>query len=434
MKKTLFDKIWEQHVVDTVDGGRNIIYIDKHFIHEVTSPQAFAGLEKRGVPLFRKEKILATADHNVPTLNQHLPIVDPLSRTQVNTLIKNCEKFGVELYGLGHQYQGIVHVIGPELGITRPGMTIVCGDSHTSTHGAFGALAFGIGTSEVEHVLATQTLIQSRAKNFKISVDGKLPLGVTAKDVILSIIGKIGTAGGTGYVIEYCGEVFRNFSMEERMTVCNMSIEAGARAGLVAPDQKTFDYIKGRPLAPKGDNWEKALKYWSALYTDKDEKFYGTDINNPDTDGDGYGSSTSIITSSAQPEGFVVNDLDCDDSDADIRPWTKELEDGRDNNCNDQIDEGFIDLQFYLDSDGDGFTDYEEVSSGTNPLDSLNNDDANSDDSNGSEFSVPMVMPGTLFFLFGLLVIIRIVPPIAFEPYMVPWGPRNTSTRSMSFI
>lgn len=273
MAKTIYDKIWESHLVDEQNDGTSLLYIDRHLVHEVTSPQAFEGLRLSNRKVKLPGSTLAVVDHNVPTTDRSKGIADKESAIQVETLSKNCKDFGIEFFGLTDKRQGIVHVIGPEQGFTQPGMTIVCGDSHTSTHGAFGALAFGIGTSEVEHVLATQTLIQSRAKNFKISVDGKLPLGVTAKDVILSIIGKIGTAGGTGYVIEYCGEVFRNFSMEERMTVCNMSIEAGARAGLVAPDQKTFDYIKGRPLAPKGDNWEKALKYWSALYTDKDAKF-----------------------------------------------------------------------------------------------------------------------------------------------------------------
>lgn len=273
MAKTIYDKIWESHLVDEQNDGTSLLYIDRHLVHEVTSPQAFEGLRLSNRKVKLPGSTLAVVDHNVPTTDRSKGIADKESAIQVETLSKNCKDFGIEFFGLTDKRQGIVHVIGPEQGFTQPGMTIVCGDSHTSTHGAFGALAFGIGTSEVEHVLATQTLIQSRAKNFKISVDGKLPLGVTAKDVILSIIGKIGTAGGTGYVIEYCGEVFKNFSMEERMTVCNMSIEAGARAGLVAPDQKTFDYIKGRPLAPKGDNWEKALKYWSALYTDKDAKF-----------------------------------------------------------------------------------------------------------------------------------------------------------------
>ncbi|MEM6965869.1 MAG: 3-isopropylmalate dehydratase large subunit [Bacteroidota bacterium] len=273
MKKTLFDKIWDKHIVDTVEGGRDILYIDKHFIHEVTSPQAFAGLEKRGLPLFRKEKIVATADHNVPTLNQHLPIVDPLSRTQVNTLIENCDKFGIELYGLGHQYQGIVHVIGPELGITKPGMTMVCGDSHTSTHGAFGSIAFGIGTSQVEQVMATQCLLLNRPKRMRITIDGELQRGVLSKDIILYILSKLTASGGTGHFIEYAGSTIRSLSMEARMTICNMSIEMGARGGLIAPDEITFAYIKGRKFAPRGKKLEQAVQYWQTLFTDEGATF-----------------------------------------------------------------------------------------------------------------------------------------------------------------
>ena len=271
--KTLFDKIWENHIVDTVKGGRNILYIDKHFIHEVTSPQAFAGLEKRGIPLFRKNKIVATADHNVPTVNQHLPIRDPLSRLQVDTLIDNCKKFDIELYGLGHEHQGIVHVIGPELGITRPGMTIVCGDSHTSTHGAFGSIAFGIGTSQVEQVMATQCVLLNRPKKMRITIDGELKKGVLSKDLILYILSKLTTSGGTGYFIEYAGSTIRSLSMEARMTVCNMSIEMGARGGLIAPDQKTFDYIQGRKFAPTGEEFGRAVDFWKTLYTDDDAVF-----------------------------------------------------------------------------------------------------------------------------------------------------------------
>src|SRR6202044_1279803 len=231
MPSTLFEKIWDRHVVRTIEGGPSVLYIDKHFIHEVTSPQAFKGLEKRGLPLFRPAQIVATADHNVPTMDQHLPIKEELSRIQVQTLVENCKRHHVELYGLGHPYQGVVHVIGPELGITQPGMTIVCGDSHTSTHGAFGAIAFGIGTSEVEHVLATQTLSQVRPKTMSVTVEGELLPGVTAKDLILAIIGQIGTGGGQGYIVEYRGEAIRSLSMEGRLTVCNMSIEAGGRGG-----------------------------------------------------------------------------------------------------------------------------------------------------------------------------------------------------------
>lgn len=273
MGKTLFDKIWDAHVVSNQEGFPDILYIDTHYIHEVTSPQAFDGLRKREIPLFRPEQTVATADHNVPTLNQHLPIVEELSRLQVEMLSKNCAEFGVELYGLGHPYQGIVHVIGPELGITRPGGTYVCGDSHTSTHGAFGAIAFGIGTSQVEQVMATQCLLQARPKRMKIEVNGKLQKGVGAKDIILYIISKVSAAGGTGYFVEYAGDTIRSLSMEGRMTICNMSIEMGARGGLIAPDQTTFDYIKGREFAPKGEDWDKALAYWQTLYSDQDAEF-----------------------------------------------------------------------------------------------------------------------------------------------------------------
>lgn len=273
MGKTLFDKIWDAHVVSSQEGFPDILYIDTHYIHEVTSPQAFDGLRKRGIPLFRPQQTVATADHNVPTINQHLPIKEELSRLQVEMLTKNCSEFGVELYGLGHPYQGIVHVIGPELGITRPGCTYVCGDSHTSTHGAFGAIAFGIGTSQVEQVMATQCILQSRPKRMKIEVNGNLQKGVGAKDVILYIISKISAAGGTGYFVEYAGDTIRSLSMEGRMTICNMSIEMGARGGLIAPDQITFDYIKGREFAPKGEEWDKALAYWKTLYSDEDAEF-----------------------------------------------------------------------------------------------------------------------------------------------------------------
>ena len=273
MGKTLFDKIWDNHVVHAVKDGPQVVYIDRHFIHEVTSPQAFAGLKNRGIGLFRPEQTIATADHNVPTENQHLPIKDALSKHQVDTLIKNCKEFGVELYGLGHPYQGIVHVIGPELGITQPGMTIVCGDSHTSTHGAFGNIAFGIGTSEVEQVMATQCVLQRKPKTMKIQVDGKLNKGVVSKDIVLYIISKLSASGGTGHFIEFCGSAIEELSMEARMTICNMSIEMGARGGLIAPDQTTFDYIKGRTFAPKGDEWEAKLKEWKQLKTDEDAVF-----------------------------------------------------------------------------------------------------------------------------------------------------------------
>ena len=270
---TLFDKIWDAHIVRAIDSNRDVIYIDKHLIHEVTSPQAFDGLRSRGIGIFRKERILATADHNVPTLHQHLPIEEPLSRLQVEKLTQNCQEFDVELYGLGHQYQGIVHVIGPELGITLPGMTIVCGDSHTSTHGAFGNIAFGIGTSQVEQVMATQCLILERPKTMRININGKLEKGVSAKDIILYVIAQLTAAGGTGYFVEYAGEAIRSLSMEARMTICNMSIEMGARGGMIAPDEVTFDYIKGRKFAPSGEKWDEVLAYWNTLYSDSDAVF-----------------------------------------------------------------------------------------------------------------------------------------------------------------
>ena len=276
--RTLFDKIWDAHVVDRQDDGTCAIYIDRHLVHEVTSPQAFEGLRLAGRPVRRPEATLAVADHNVPTSDRSLGIDDEQSRIQVDTLARNAAAFGIEYFDMADVRQGIVHIIGPEQGLTQPGMTIVCGDSHTSTHGAFGALAFGIGTSEVEHVLATQTLLQRPAKNMRITVDGDLPTGLTAKDLILALIGKIGTAGGTGHVIEYAGPAIRALSMEGRMTVCNMSIEAGARAGLIAPDQITFDYLMGRPRAPKAGTWEQALAYWRELPSDPDAK-YDTEVS-----------------------------------------------------------------------------------------------------------------------------------------------------------
>src|SRR6187399_1795437 len=273
MSKTLFDKIWEKHVVKKIEDGPSVLYIDKHFIHEVTSPQAFNGLNKRGIKVFRPQQTVATADHNVPTLNQHLPIKEELSRKQVDALIKNCAEHGVELYGLGHPFQGIVHVIGPELGITQPGMTIVCGDSHTSTHGAFGAIAFGIGTSEVEMVLATQCILQTKPKLMRINVDGELNKGVVSKDIVLYILSKISASGATGYAVEFAGSAIRDLSMEARMTICNMSIEMGARCGLIAPDETTFSYIKGRKFAPDGEEWNKAVANWKTLYSDGDARF-----------------------------------------------------------------------------------------------------------------------------------------------------------------
>jgi len=266
--RTLYQKIWDEHVVHRNEDGTCLIYIDRHLVHEVTSPQAFEGLRLAGRKVRRPDATLAVADHNVPTSDRSKGIEDEQSRIQIETLIKNCEEFGVQLFDVFDSRQGIVHIIGPEQGFTLPGMTIVCGDSHTSTHGAFGALAFGIGTSEVEHVLATQTLIQSPAKSMRITVNGQLAPGVTAKDMILAIIGKIGTAGGTGHVIEYAGEAVHSLSMEGRMTMCNMSIEGGARAGLIAPDETTYNYIKGRPLAPDEEHWEKALEHWRSLPSD----------------------------------------------------------------------------------------------------------------------------------------------------------------------
>jgi len=273
MKKTLFDKVWDAHVVDTVQDGPQILYIDKHLIHEVTSPQAFQELESRGISILRPDKIVATADHNTPTVNQHLPIKDPLSRQQLETLSENCKKNDITLYGLGHQYNGIVHVMAPELGITQPGMTIVCGDSHTSTHGAFGTIAFGIGTSQVAQVFASQCLLLKKPKSLRVTVNGNLKPGVLPKDVILYIISQIGTNAGTGYFCEYAGDAFENMSMEGRMTVCNMSIEMGARGGMIAPDQTTFDYVEGKQFAPTATEWEEKLAYWKTLPTDEGAQF-----------------------------------------------------------------------------------------------------------------------------------------------------------------
>ncbi len=271
--KTLYDKIFDDHIVDRQPDGTCLLYIDRHLVHEVTSPQAFEGLRLAGRKVRAPEKTLAVVDHNVPTTDRSKGIADTDSRIQVETLAKNAADFGVEYFHERDKRQGIVHVVGPEQGFTLPGTTIVCGDSHTSTHGAFGALAHGIGTSEVEHVLATQTLIQSKAKNMLVQVDGVAPKGVGAKDIILAIIGEIGTAGGTGSVIEYAGEAIRALSMEGRMTVCNMSIEGGARAGMIAPDEKTYAFIKGRPKAPKGTAWDMAMKYWETLHTDEGAHF-----------------------------------------------------------------------------------------------------------------------------------------------------------------
>ena len=273
MPKTLYDKIWSDHLVHQQDDGTSLLFVDRHLIHEVTSPQAFEGLRNSSRKVRQPNLTLAVVDHNIPTTDRSKGIDDIDSKIQVETLEKNCKDFGVRLFGMEDKRQGIVHIVGPEQGFTQPGTVIVCGDSHTATHGAFGALAFGIGTSEVEHVLATQTLVQKKAKNFRINVNGKLSLGVTSKDVILQIIGKIGTAGGTGCVLEYAGSVISNLSVEQRMTICNMSIEGGARAGLIQPDEKIFNYLKGRPMSPKKENWEKALEYWHLLKTDNEAEF-----------------------------------------------------------------------------------------------------------------------------------------------------------------
>jgi 3-isopropylmalate/(R)-2-methylmalate dehydratase large subunit len=300
--KTLFDKIWDAHVVKNIPKGPSVLYIDKQFIHEVTSPQAFDGLRARGIKVFRPKQTIATADHNTPTINQHLPVKDELSRKQLNKLTENCKEFGIELYGLGHPNNGVVHIIGPELGITLPGSTYVCGDSHTATHGAFGSIAFGIGTSEVEMVMATQCLLQNKPKRMRINVNGKLKKGVGAKDIILYIIAKLTTGGGTGYFIEYAGDTIRSLSMEERMTVCNMSIEMGARGGLIAPDETTFEYVKGRKFAPKGEDYDKALAYWKTLYSDEKAVF----DKEYDFDADDIGTMITFGTNPGM--GIKIND------------------------------------------------------------------------------------------------------------------------------
>ena len=270
---TLFDKIWDSHTVRTLDGGSCVLYIDRQYIHEVTSPQAFAGLRKRGIGVFRPAQVTASPDHNIPTKNQHLPIAEPQSAQQVATLEKNCAENGIKIFPIGSERNGIIHVIGPQTGLTQPGMTIVCGDSHTSTHGALGCIAFGIGTSEVEMALASQCILQSKPKSMRINVEGELKHGVCSKDIILYIISKLGTGGGTGYFVEFAGSAIRSLSMEARMTICNMSIEMGARGGMIAPDQTTFDYLRGREFAPQGEEWEKAVERWSKLRSDEDAVF-----------------------------------------------------------------------------------------------------------------------------------------------------------------
>jgi 3-isopropylmalate/(R)-2-methylmalate dehydratase large subunit len=312
--KTLFDKVWDAHVVKKVEGGPDVLYIDHHFIHEVTSPVAFLGLKNRGLKVARPDQTTATPDHNVPTTNQHLSIVDELSRNQVDKLKANCEEHGITFHGLGTEGHGVVHIIGPEQGLTQPGMTIVCGDSHTSTHGAFGAIAFGIGTSEVKMVLASQCIMQPKPKKMRITVNGDLKPGVTAKDIALYIIAKLSTSGGTGHFIEYAGTAFKQLSMEGRMTVCNLSIESGARGGLIAPDETTFEYVKGRKYAPKGEDWDKALAYWKTLKTDDDAvfdteyTFDAADIEPMITYGTNPGMGIKISENIPTSEGLKGND------------------------------------------------------------------------------------------------------------------------------
>ena len=314
MSKTLFDKVWDSHVVHKIKDGPDVLFIDRHMVHEVTSPVAFLGLKNRGIKVLFPEKTFATADHNTPTVNQHLPVKDPLSANQLKALEENSNEHGISYWGLGHEKNGIVHVVGPEYGITQPGATIVCGDSHTSTHGAFGAIAFGIGTSEVEMVLSTQCIMQPKPKKMRININGNLNKGVTPKDVALFIISKLTTSGATGYFVEYSGSVFSNMSMEGRMTVCNLSIEMGARGGMIAPDEKTFEYIKGREFTPKNNDWTNAMKYWSTLKTDDDAifdkeiNFDGNEINpmitfgtNP---GMGIGISKEIPKADSQDGGL----------------------------------------------------------------------------------------------------------------------------------
>jgi 3-isopropylmalate/(R)-2-methylmalate dehydratase large subunit len=313
--KTLFDKIWDSHVVKQVKDGPDVVYIDRHFIHEVTSPVAFLSLEKRGLHVFRPQKTIATADHNVPTIDQHLPIKEELSRIQVEALRQNCAKNKIVLYGLDHKYHGIVHIIGPELGITQPGMTIVCGDSHTSTHGAFGSIAFGIGTSEVEMVFASQCILQPKPKKMRISVEGKLGKAVTAKDIALYVISQISASGGTGHFIEFAGSAIRNLTMEGRMTLCNMSIECGARGGMVAPDDVTFEYIKGREFAPTGEEFEKKLFLWQQLKSDenavfdKEYQFEAPDISPMITYGTNPGMGMGVNESIPNGENLAGSDF-----------------------------------------------------------------------------------------------------------------------------
>ena len=314
MNNTLFDKVWDSHVVHKIKDGPDVLFIDRHMVHEVTSPVAFLGLKNRGIKVLFPEKTFATADHNTPTINQHLPVKDPLSANQLKALEQNSKEHGISYWGLGHEKNGIVHVVGPEYGITQPGATIVCGDSHTSTHGAFGAIAFGIGTSEVEMVLSTQCIMQPKPKKMRITINGDLNIGVTPKDVALYIISKLSTSGATGYFVEYSGAVFSNMSMEGRMTVCNLSIEMGARGGMIAPDEKTFEYIKDREFTPKNEDWNKAMKYWSTLKTDKNAifdkeiEFDGSKINPMITFGTNPGMGIGIskeIPNAKNQEGGI---------------------------------------------------------------------------------------------------------------------------------
>ncbi len=315
MGRTLFDKVWDSHVIRHLDGGRDVLYIDRHYIHEVTSPVAFLGLKNRGLKVARPDKTVATADHNVPTVNQHLPVKDPQSKGQLDAFSANCEANGIEHFSLGHPKQGVVHIVGPELGHTLPGMTIVCGDSHTATHGAFGSVAFGVGTSEVEMVFATQCILQPKPKKMRITVNGKLGPGVTAKDVILYVISQITAAGGTEHFIEFAGEAITAMTMEERMTVCNMAIESGARGGLIAPDRTTFDYVRGRENAPEGEAFDRAVEKWKELYTDadavfdKEYTFDAADIEPMITYGTNPGMGVPVTGTIPAPDGLEGNDL-----------------------------------------------------------------------------------------------------------------------------
>jgi len=320
MSKTLFDKVWDSHVVQSIEDGPDIFFIDRHLIHEVTSPVAFLGLKSRGLKVLYPERTFATADHNTPTINQHLPVEDPLSANQLKALEDNSNEYGITHWGLGHKNNGIVHVVGPENGITLPGATIVCGDSHTSTHGAFGAVAFGIGTSEVEMVLSTQCIMQPKPKKMRITVNGALSKGVTPKDVGLYIIAQLTTSGATGYFVEYAGDVFENMTMEGRMTVCNLSIEMGARGGMIAPDEKTFEYVKGRAMTPKGADWDKAMKYWETLKTDenavfdKEFNFNAADIEPMITYGTNPGMGIGISKSIPSAESAEIGQATYDKS------------------------------------------------------------------------------------------------------------------------